>query len=65
MKVDANKTKVIIQDAPPKSKKELQRLIGQINYLRRFISNVAGQLRIWSPLLKLKDREDFIWTTEH
>ena len=42
VKVDANKTKTIIKAVLPKSKKELQKLNGQINYLRRFISNTAG-----------------------
>ena len=39
--VDKNKAKAILQVKPLSNKKELQRLLGQINFLRRFIANVA------------------------
>ena len=50
---------------PPKSQKELQRFLGQVNFLRRFISNSAGKLTVFSPLLKLKDSEEFKWEEVH
>jgi ribonuclease HI len=43
----------------------LQKLLGQINFLRRFIANVAGKTKVFSPLLRLKDHEVFIWHEEH
>ncbi|CAL9005311.1 unnamed protein product, partial [Prunus brigantina] len=43
----------------------LQSFLGKVNFLRRFISNLAGKIRPLSPLLKLKDAEQFIWGTEH
>ncbi|CAL9021213.1 unnamed protein product [Prunus brigantina] len=49
----------------PKTKKELQSFLGKVNFLRRFISNLAGKIRPLSPLLKLKDAEQFIWGAEH
>src|ERR1051325_7667932 len=49
---------------PPSTKKELQYLLGKINFLRRFISNLSGKTRAFSPLLRLKN-EDFIWEKEH
>ncbi|XP_050207724.1 uncharacterized protein LOC126657131 [Mercurialis annua] len=64
MEVDKNKAKAIINVEPPKTKKQLQRLIGQINFLRRFISNAAGRLRSWSVLLKGNDNDQFVWTPE-
>jgi hypothetical protein len=51
IEVDKNKTKAILQAKPPSNKKELQRLLGQINFLRRFIANVAGKTKVFSPLL--------------
>ena len=36
IEVDKNKVKAILQAKPPSNKKELQRLLGQINFLRRF-----------------------------
>jgi len=38
----------------PENKKELQSLIGKINFIRRFISNLSGKIRPFSPLLKVK-----------
>jgi hypothetical protein len=50
IEVDKNKAKAILQAKPPSNKKELQRLLGQINFLRRFIANVAGKTKVFSPL---------------
>jgi len=51
IEIDKNKARAItITEAPPlKNKKELQRLIGQINFFRRFFSNLAGKLQPLSP----------------
>ena len=38
----------------PTNKTELQSLIGKINFIRQFISNLSGKIRAFSPLLKLK-----------
>ena len=37
IEIDQNKAKAIMQAKPPSNKKELQRLLGQVNFLRRFI----------------------------
>lgn len=65
VEVDKNKAKAIMEASPPKNKKELQRFLGQVNYLRRFISNLAGKTREFSQLLKLKDTEEFRWEPIH
>ena len=43
MEVDQNKAKAIISAKALQNKKELQKFLGQVNYLRRFISNLAGK----------------------
>ena len=43
IQIDQNKAKAIIEAKPPSSKKELHRFLGQVNFLRRFISNTAGK----------------------
>jgi len=48
----------------PTNKTELQSLIGKINFIRRFISNLFGKIRAFSPLLKLKADQEFIWGKE-
>ena len=49
---------------PPTNKTELQSLIGKVNFMRRFISNLSGKIRAFSPLLKLKADQEFIWGEE-
>jgi hypothetical protein len=48
----------------PLTKKELQSLLGKINFLRRFISNLSGRTQAFSPLLCLKQGK-FEWNDEH
>ncbi|CAL2230424.1 unnamed protein product [Prunus armeniaca] len=43
IEIDKNKAKSIIEALPPQNKKELQSLLGKINFLRRFISNSHQQ----------------------
>ncbi|KAB2599860.1 hypothetical protein D8674_010131 [Pyrus ussuriensis x Pyrus communis] len=65
IEVDANKARAIISAPPPTTKKQLQSLLGQINFLRRFIANSAGKMKAFSTLLKLKDTDKFVWREEH
>ena len=44
----------------PTNKTELQSLIGKINFIRRFISNLSSKIRAFSPLLKLKADQEFV-----
>jgi hypothetical protein len=48
----------------PASKTELQSLIDKINFIRRFISNLSGRIKAFSPLLKLKADQEFVWGAE-
>jgi len=48
----------------PVDKTKLQSLIGKINFIRQFISNLSGKIRAFSPLLKLKADQEFIWGKE-
>nr|KYP60896.1 Transposon Ty3-I Gag-Pol polyprotein [Cajanus cajan] len=54
IEVNRNKTKAIMETKPPSNKKELQSLLGKVNFLRRFISNLSGKTKVFSPLLRLK-----------
>ncbi|XP_050915881.1 uncharacterized protein LOC127130975 [Lathyrus oleraceus] len=54
----------IMETKAPSTKKELQSLLGKINFLRRFISNLSGQTQAFSPLLRLKQGK-FEWNDEH
>ena len=39
-------------------------MIGKINFIRRFISNLFGKIQPFNPLLKLKANQDFFWGKE-
>ena len=49
---------------PPVDKIELQSLISKINFIRRFISNLSSKIKAFSPLLKLKADQEFVWGKE-
>jgi hypothetical protein len=39
----------------------MQSLLGKINFIRRFISNLLERILPFSPLLKLKNNQEFKW----
>ncbi|KAM2731160.1 hypothetical protein EV2_034858 [Malus domestica] len=65
IEMDENKARVIINAPSPTMKKQLQYLLGKINFLRRFIANSAGKMKAFSTLLKLNDSDKFEWKNEH
>ncbi|XP_050896150.1 uncharacterized protein LOC127102868 [Lathyrus oleraceus] len=64
IEINQNKTKAIMETKAPSTKKELQSLLGKINFLRRFISNLSGRTQAFSPLLRLKQGK-FEWNDEN
>ncbi|XP_024164021.1 uncharacterized protein LOC112171000 [Rosa chinensis] len=65
IEVPEDKASAVIKASPPRTKKELQRLLGKINFLRHFISNYAGKIQPFSPLLKLQGQNEFVWESQH
>jgi len=51
VKINQNKTKAILETKPPTTKKEIQSLLGKINFIRRLIYNLSGKTQAFSPLL--------------
>jgi hypothetical protein len=45
-------------------KRELQQLIGKINFVRRFISNLSRRIEHFMELVKVKANEEFRWGAE-
>jgi len=48
----------------PTNKTELQSLLSKVNFIRRFIPNLSGRIRAFSPLLKLRADQEFVWGKE-
>jgi hypothetical protein len=45
----------------PTTKREIQQLIGKINFVRRFISNLSRRMEPFMDLVKIKADEEFHW----
>ena len=61
VEIDPKKIEKIRDFKAPTCKKEVQKLLGKVNYLRRFISNLAGKIDAFVPILRLKKEADFTW----
>jgi hypothetical protein len=64
IKISRKSIDAINKVVAPANKTELQSLIGKINFIRRFISNLSGKIKAFSPLLKLKADQEFGWGDE-
>jgi hypothetical protein len=64
IQIDPKKIESIRKMGEPVCKKDVQKLLGKINYLRCFISNLAGQVEPWLPLIQLKHEKGFTWGAE-
>jgi hypothetical protein len=54
IEIDPDRIKSIRDVGPPTCKVEVQKFLGKVNYLRRFISNLAGKIHAFTPILRLK-----------
>jgi hypothetical protein len=54
IEIDPNRIKSIRNVGPPTCKLEMQKFLDKVNYLRRFISNLAGNINTFTPILQLK-----------
>ena len=61
IEVDPKRIEKIKKVQAPTCKKDLQKFLGKVNYLRRFIANLSGKIIPFNPILKLKDESEFTW----
>jgi hypothetical protein len=59
IKIDPDRTKSIRNVGPPTCKLEVQKFLGKVNYLRRFISNLAEKIDAFTPIFRLKNDAEF------
>jgi hypothetical protein len=64
IQIDPKKVETIEKLGEPACKRDVQKLLGKINYLRRFISNLAGRVETFLPLVRLKHEKEFMWGLE-
>src|SRR5688572_14260853 len=64
IEIDPDRIKSIRNVGPPTCKVVVQKFLGKVNYLRRFISNLAGKTDAFTPILRLKNDAEFAWGAE-
>jgi hypothetical protein len=64
IEVGKKSMKAIDQVVPPTNLKELQSMHGKINFVRRFISTLSQKVLPFSPLLRIKKDQKFVWGDE-
>jgi len=64
IEIDPKRIEVMKKVEAPACKKNLQKFLGKVNYLRRFISNLSGKIDDFTPILRLKDEAEFTWGAE-
>ncbi|KAM2994421.1 hypothetical protein FF2_046395 [Malus domestica] len=65
VEIDKNKSRAIMKSPSFINKVQLQRLQGKINFLKRFIANLAGKIQPLTLLLRLNNQEKFEWGPQH
>jgi hypothetical protein len=61
MSMDPTKIESINKVQPPQYKNDMQKFLGKLNYLRRFIFNLSGKISAFAPILRLKNEAEFTW----
>jgi hypothetical protein len=61
IEIDPDRIKSIRNVELPTCKVEVQKFFGKVNYLRRFISNLAGRIDAFTPIIRLKNDAEFTW----
>jgi hypothetical protein len=61
IEIDLKRIEAMRNVQAPTCKKDLQKFLGKVNFLRRFISNLFGKIDAFTPILWLKDEAEFTW----
>jgi hypothetical protein len=61
IEIDPDRIKSIRNVGPPTYKLEVHKFLGKVNYLRRFISNLARKIGAFTLILRLKNDAKFTW----
>jgi hypothetical protein len=56
IEIDPKKIDSINNGQPPQCKNNIQKFLGKLNYLKRFVFNLSGKISIFAPILWLKQR---------
>jgi hypothetical protein len=61
IEIDHAKIESINKVQPPQCKNDMQKFLGKLNYLRRFIFNLSEKISAFAPILWLTNEAEFTW----
>src|SRR6185312_15254484 len=61
IEIDPKRVEAMKKVEAPTCKKDLQKFLGKVNFLRRFIFNLSEKIDVFTPILRLKDETEFTW----
>jgi hypothetical protein len=61
IEIDPTKIESINKVQLPQCKNDMQKFLGKLNYLRRFIFSLSGKISAFAPILRLKNEAEFTW----
>jgi hypothetical protein len=64
IEIDPKKVESIKKLEEPTCKRDVQKLLGKVNYLWRFIANMVGKVESFLSLIRLKHVSEFVWGAE-
>ena len=59
--IDPKRIEAMRKVEAPTCKKDLQKFLGKVNFLRRFIFNLSRKIDDFTPILRLKNETEFTW----
>ena len=61
IEIDPKRIEAMKNVEAPTCKKDMQKFLGKLNYLRRFISNSSRKIDAFTHILRLKNEVEFTW----
>ena len=59
IEIDPKRIEATKKVEAPTCKRDLQKFLGKVNFLRRLISNLSGKIDAYTPILRLKNEAEF------
>ena len=61
IEIDPKRIEAMKKVDAPTCKKDLQKFLGKVNFIRWFITNLSGKIDVFTPILRFKDDAEFTW----
>jgi hypothetical protein len=61
IEIDPTKTEFINKVQPAQCNNDMEKFLGKLNSLRRFIFNLSGKISAFAPINRFKNEAEFTW----